>query len=361
MQTFSTAVIQKASLPQVPQVQQQQPPPSVTTNLSLLHTSSASQQSVFLFLGLSGKDVHDAMEKLKSLYQAQCSTQTFKKEELTNLTQDNMQDLMHMVKTRGLYVKKDASGSLTVSGLTEGVNHARQIVNDAVHSNLRREMRDREEEDLFSRVTWCIQGHGGNWERLPKTANHHLENKDVAAGIVDAQGITWKVDLQRMEASSSTIGLKRKLKRLENVEDFALPLLWDSMTADEGMKVVTLEPSSTEYRRVKKAFKRTVPKAVMKVATAYGHGTYFALNASYSANPRYSKPADDGSQLMFVARVLTGLYTQGNSNMKVPPQVEGSLEDHDRYDSVVDSIDSPSMYVVFHDNQAYPEYLITFK
>uniref|UniRef100_A0A3Q1G734 Poly [ADP-ribose] polymerase n=1 Tax=Acanthochromis polyacanthus TaxID=80966 RepID=A0A3Q1G734_9TELE len=95
-------------------------------------------------------------------------------------------------------------------------------------------------------------------------------------------------------------------------------------------------------------------------AAAYGHGTYFAVNASYSAHPTYSKPADDGSQLMFVARVLTGLYTRGQSGMVVPPLVEGSLEDHDRYDSVVDRIDNPSMYVVFHDNQAYPDYLITF-
>ena len=31
------------------------------------------------------------------------------------------------------------------------------------------------------------------------------------------------------------------------------------------------------------------------------------------------------------------------------------------YDSVVDDIVNPSIYVVFFDNQCYPEYLITFK
>ena len=92
----------------------------------------------------------------------------------------------------------------------------------------------------------------------------------------------------------------------------------------------------------------------------YGHGTYFAVNASYSAHPTYSKPAADGSQLMFVARVLTGVYTLGSSDMKVPPPRSNS-QPHDRYDSVVDRIDNPRMYVVFHDNQAYPDYLITFK
>ena len=84
------------------------------------------------------------------------------------------------------------------------------------------------------------------------------------------------------------------------------------------------------------------------------------MNASYSANPTYSRPAADGSQLMFVARVLTGVYTQGGSDMKVPPS-RNSQQAHDRYDSVVNIMDNPSMYVVFHDNQAYPDYLITFK
>lgn len=92
----------------------------------------------------------------------------------------------------------------------------------------------------------------------------------------------------------------------------------------------------------------------------YGEGTYFAVKASYSANTTYSKPAADGSQLMFVAKVLTGVYTNGESGMRVPP-ARDEQHPHDRYDSVVDATHNPSMYVVFHDDQAYPDYLITFK
>nr|XP_014267986.1 poly [ADP-ribose] polymerase 15 [Maylandia zebra] len=95
-------------------------------------------------------------------------------------------------------------------------------------------------------------------------------------------------------------------------------------------------------------------------ATSYGRGTYFAVKANYSAHPTYSKPAADGSQLMFVARVLTGVYTLGQKDMMVPPP-RNPQQPHDRYDSVVDRMYKPSMYVVFHDNQAYPDYLITFK
>lgn len=95
-------------------------------------------------------------------------------------------------------------------------------------------------------------------------------------------------------------------------------------------------------------------------ATSFGHGTYFAVDASYSAKPTYSKPAADGTQLMFVARVLTGSYTLGHKDMRAPPP-RTSAQSQDSFDSVVDVLANPSMFVVFHDNQAYPEYLITFK
>ncbi|XP_058639315.1 protein mono-ADP-ribosyltransferase PARP15 [Onychostoma macrolepis] len=93
-------------------------------------------------------------------------------------------------------------------------------------------------------------------------------------------------------------------------------------------------------------------------ATVYGHGTYFAVNASYSAQDTYAVPAADGTQLMFVARVLTGNYTLGKADMRTPPvRVAPDL----CYDSVVDNVQNPTMFVVFHDCQAYPDYLITFK
>lgn len=46
--------------------------------------------------------------------------------------------------------------------------------------------------------------------------------------------------------------------------------------------------------------------------------------------------------------------------MKVPPPRDPANPSI-MYDSLVDNVDKPSMYVVFHDVQAYPKYLITFK
>ncbi|XP_031582744.2 protein mono-ADP-ribosyltransferase PARP14-like [Oreochromis aureus] len=422
MQMYSPAVINRV-LPVFPvlpvQVQQQQPPPSVSAYLSSLQISSTSQQSVFTFLGLSKKDVDNAMEKLKHQYQTQCSSNTFSKEELELLSQDDMTELKELVESEGLFMQTDQSGTLTVSGLKDGVTRVMQKMSQCQFMAFAKEVRVREEEDLYLRVVWCILAHNGNWERLPRTANHQLESDELTEGIKDAQGLTWEVNLQTMVATRQLNRQTTKLKRLENLPDFTFPLYWDSMAASESMKVITLESSSAEYQTVKEPFKRTVTKTVMKIerlqnvhlrrayeaqkkhisdknaqeggagekllyhgttqencnsimktgfnrrfagqnATSFGLGTYFAVNANYSAHPTYSKPAADGSQLMFVARVLTGVYTQGRHDMKVPPP-RNPQQPQDRYDSVVDRIDNPSMYVVFHDNQAYPDYLITFK
>ena len=43
-------------------------------------------------------------------------------------------------------------------------------------------------------------------------------------------------------------------------------------------------------------------------ATAYGKGSYFALNASYSH--KYAKSDSEGCQYMFLAQVLVGQFTQ---------------------------------------------------
>ena len=83
---------------------------------------------------------------------------------------------------------------------------------------------------------------------------------------------------------------------------------------------------------------------------------YFARDASYSV--RYTG-RDGGARYMYLARVLVGKYCKGNSNMIVPPPKHPSRPEI-LHDSVVDQMGNPSIFVVFFDNQCYPEYLITF-
>lgn len=95
-------------------------------------------------------------------------------------------------------------------------------------------------------------------------------------------------------------------------------------------------------------------------ATAYGDGVYFAVNADYSARDTYSRPDGQGHKRMYLCKVLTGEFTKGMKGMRVPPAKQGQ-QSHILYDSVVDNMSSPDMFIIFNDTQGYPDYLITFK
>ncbi|XP_012908130.1 protein mono-ADP-ribosyltransferase PARP15 isoform X1 [Mustela putorius furo] len=97
-----------------------------------------------------------------------------------------------------------------------------------------------------------------------------------------------------------------------------------------------------------------------KNGAAYGQGTYFAVNAKYSANDKYSTPDSNGRKHVYVVRVLTGVYTCGHARLVTPPS-KNPHNPTDLFDSVTDDTQHPSLFVVFSDNQAYPEYLITFR
>ncbi|TKS88659.1 Poly [ADP-ribose] polymerase 10 [Collichthys lucidus] len=95
-----------------------------------------------------------------------------------------------------------------------------------------------------------------------------------------------------------------------------------------------------------------------KNATVYGQGVYFAVNSALSVQDQYSPPNADGYKFILVSKVLTGDYTKGCHSMKTAPLKEtGNIPL--RYDSVTDDITKPTMFVIFNDTQAFPEYLIT--
>ncbi|KAG1959203.1 protein mono-ADP-ribosyltransferase PARP14-like [Pimephales promelas] len=380
---------------------------------SLVSTLPVTENTAaFLVIGHTEDDVSDACRELQRAYESQCSTHSFHPEEIERLTQHEMNQLLSKVDSLHLKLEQSGSGGWEVKGLKDGVNEVVRLIQDA----LRRQVREKEQASLFTQVTWCILGRQGVWQKVPAEENYKLERGDVKDGIIDAQGVKWTVDLSKFEATAGDTGLVTSLKRLENFSDFPLPIEWDNMSLSDLLKVIDLDQRSKEYQTVKANFKKTVRKTVLKIeriqnmnlrrlyegrkkelenrnggivgagekilyhgtseqsssvimktnfnrnfagqnATVYGNGTYFAVNASYSANPTYAVPAADGTQLMFVARVLTGHYAQGQTGMKTPPV--RVAPDHN-YDSVVDNVQNPSMFVVFHDCQAYPEYLIKF-
>uniref|UniRef100_A0A672IFT6 Poly [ADP-ribose] polymerase n=1 Tax=Salarias fasciatus TaxID=181472 RepID=A0A672IFT6_SALFA len=194
-----------------------------------------------------------------------------------------------------------------------------------------------------------------------------------------------------------------------------LPPHWEPMN-DEIFKKVELQKQSQEYKDIEQGFKKTANYAIQKIervqnvylwhafsvckeriikknglqnlgekllyhgtsaescncierdrfdrnyagahAALYGKGVYFAVNAQYSAS-KYSPADKAGLKRLYAARVFTGRFTAGKSSMVAPPP--RGTDPTDCYDSLVDKLVQPTMFVVFHDDQAYPEYLITFK
>uniref|UniRef100_UPI000D2F8DAA poly [ADP-ribose] polymerase 15-like n=1 Tax=Maylandia zebra TaxID=106582 RepID=UPI000D2F8DAA len=162
-------------------------------------------------------------------------------------------------------------------------------------------------------------------------------------------------------------GIASKFKVL-NIERIQNPGLWKRLQIKKRDLELRNGHQNNERRLFHGTCNTTVPiindrgfnrSHSGKNAAFYGDGTYFAVNASYSANDTYSKPNQNGEKFMYVCRVLTGDFTLGQQGMIEPP-AKGTAST-DLYDSVVDNLTNPTMFVVFHDDHAYPEYLITFK
>ena len=88
-----------------------------------------------------------------------------------------------------------------------------------------------------------------------------------------------------------------------------------------------------------------------KNGTVYGEGAYFARDAKYSHS--YTRGP---VRFMFLCKVLVGQYARGQSSYKRPPAKAG----HALYDSCVNDVTNPSVYVIFDIAQSYPEYLVEY-
>ncbi|XP_042184126.1 protein mono-ADP-ribosyltransferase PARP14 isoform X2 [Oncorhynchus tshawytscha] len=309
-------------------------------------------------------------------------------------------------------------GFYILRGLKEDVLSVREVLDSALSGALRRELQERNEALMALSVQWSMCRHGDVWEELGMHDNYHLEQAhlrgDVSAELDVPDGSKVRVNLKNNMATDWKTGCTYKMKREESEK---LPSYWDDMATGETLKRVLLLPTSSEYQAVAQAFQSTTATqvAIHKIErvqnvflwqayalceqrirakngaaavgvrklyhgtaaktcdaiesngfdrsyaniTAYGVGVYFAVNASYSANPRFSPPDGSGHRRMYVARVLTGRYTLGDPSMKFTPR-RSPTDSADCYDSLVDNLQRPSMFVIFHDDQAYPEYLITF-
>ena len=83
---------------------------------------------------------------------------------------------------------------------------------------------------------------------------------------------------------------------------------------------------------------------------AYGKGSYFARNASYSFNYMHPVTGDEVTY-MFLCDVLVGNYKTYGSNQQI---------DTVNYDNSVDNMKTPTIVVTPHDYGSLPIYIIAF-
>ncbi|XP_063786904.1 protein mono-ADP-ribosyltransferase TIPARP-like [Pseudophryne corroboree] len=93
--------------------------------------------------------------------------------------------------------------------------------------------------------------------------------------------------------------------------------------------------------------------------TVYGRGCYFARDACFSNT--YSPPTTDGYRFMFLAKVLPGYPSVGQSTYVRPPPISAEDPASLLYDSCVNKLQSPDIFVVFDNDQFYPYFLIKYQ
>ncbi|XP_023695271.2 protein mono-ADP-ribosyltransferase PARP14-like [Paramormyrops kingsleyae] len=334
---------------------------------------------------------------------------------------DKAQGLELSIKEARPKQADDTRRSFVVQGLKEEVWQFLGEVQQIIGIAFRRTLQEREEELVAVSVKWSIGSPGGDWQDLEKKANYIIEKEYFNSGTtcdVDGPGeAKLRVDIRKKQAIHHVTGRTYQLKRVEFSTDVSPPKSWDVMAQGESLKKVLLQPGTDEYQKVANGFQGTAAQQIIQIervqnihlwqaysvkleqfrekngegeigekllyhgtsagarvsiekggfnrsfagqhGTAYGIGAYFAVEASYSANPTFSPPDNGGLRYMYVANVLTGHYTVGKSSMKIPPSRPGS-DPNDLFDSLVDNNQNPKMFVIFHDDQAYPSYLITF-
>eukprot|EP01084_Bolivina_argentea_P316247 548130_1 len=88
----------------------------------------------------------------------------------------------------------------------------------------------------------------------------------------------------------------------------------------------------------------------------FGKGSYFARDASYSVN--YCSNSN-GIRKMFVCKVICGESAKGNKKYELSSwpkkQSDGLI-----YDSLVDNLSNPTIFVIHKDSRVYPMFIIHF-
>ncbi|XP_076875523.1 protein mono-ADP-ribosyltransferase PARP14 isoform X2 [Brachyhypopomus gauderio] len=379
------------------------------------------EPAVFQLCGETPQDVSEARDLITRFIVKEQTSSTIRDSAIGYFTQedaDALRSLQRELTVSIRLVKSEAEPAVSVEGLTRDVVTAEGQIRDMIRKAEKNEIRRREAFLLINIVEWQYRDSKNNMQSFDLLTNYELEDAfkrkipHIKIRIGDEQ---YDADLILKKAVGR--GRQFKLKRTDHREtpSVSLPKHWDDMKGSFLLEV-QLQEGTQEFTHVEKEFRKTgltykildikriqnstlwsnytiqknhldaknqntnnekllfhgtATDNIDKINTRgfnrsyagtngalYGNGVYFAVDPTYSAQG-YSKPDAQGLMRMFLARVLVGEFTRGKKGLLSPPTKSGSTTD--LYDSVTDNEANPSMFVIFHDVHAYPEYLITFQ
>ncbi|XP_031730886.1 poly(ADP-ribose) polymerase family member 14-related sequence 1 isoform X2 [Anarrhichthys ocellatus] len=332
------------------------------------------------------------------------------------------QRIVDIQKTMDVTIRtesKNAQASLTIDGLSKDVLRASHEIHAMLRSARDKDELKRRAEQSATVADWQYQQPGLQFMSFDLMANFKLEQaleNKLASVKVTVLSHDYTVTMPKGPATDNQ-GQVLQIQRIDKLKDEDASEHWDKMPANTSSLAVLIKVGAAEHTEILNLFQATCNQTVIKIeriqnpilwkslqikkrdmeqrnnhqnnerrlfhgtshdtvahinehgfnrsyagknAACYGNGTYFAVGAAYSAHDTYSKPNQSGEKCMYLCRVLTGDFTVGKQGMIAPPAKGGAVSIQ-IYDSVVDRLANPTMFVIFHDSQACPEYLITFK
>ncbi|XP_053076913.1 protein mono-ADP-ribosyltransferase PARP14 isoform X5 [Acinonyx jubatus] len=376
-------------------------------------TESAS----FQVCGENVKCVENALTWIQDLITKELCPYTNEDECIKDFNEKEYQKLNELQENLNIAICLDSKRPLIeVFGIGKDLTEARNAIEEMI-KRIRLAKEQKSQADFISEFVEWQYYDKDTFHSFKKIINLQLENARKAKkriAVVKVNHQTYTVDLCKYSATDAE-GRSLPVRRLMKSE-VGIPEHWSDMK-QQDVCVVELQPGHAEYATVASKFNQTcshfyiekieriqnpdlwnsyqTKKKAMdakyghknnekqlfhgtdvdsvphvnrngfnrsyagKNAVAYGKGTYFAVNARYSASDTYSRPDKNGKKHMYYVRVLTGTYTRGNQSLIVPPP-KSPDNPTDLYDTVTDCVHNPGLFVVFYDYQAYPEYLITF-
>ncbi|XP_054466481.1 protein mono-ADP-ribosyltransferase PARP14-like [Anoplopoma fimbria] len=390
---------------------------------SLVLEREEFEPTVFQLCADNKMAVSQAKEKIQELIVREQAERTITDKYIGKLLQADMDQLRALQRQLTVSIRlnrgqEDQEPNIHLEGLTRDVFTAESAVREIIHKVERSENLKSKALLLSELVEWQYVGQNGAMVTFDIYTNLELEealcNKQKSMKI---RMNNEKYDAQVMSRKAVSANGRREVEllRKEVKDDTALPSHWGDMKGDllklfpldvksKGYKEVETELTKTglaaniisiervqnttlwqSYQLMKKQMevknKHTNNERMLFHGTAadsinlinkqgfnrsyagihgamFGNGSYFAVDPVYSAQG-YAKPDASGHKRVYLSRVLVGDFTKGKPGLITPPS-KNSASAADLYDSVADQSGTPTMFVVFNDIQAYPEYLITF-